>query len=174
MSSADDRREGEDVWAQVVAEDAAAQAAAQREAAEPEQQAGPEQARDGHGGQEQGYQKQGRQAQGEKESGADEDPFGGGSAAGDPWGSQLGPLVEEVRRFASAVGERMQEATRALGSADGLDRFAGPVREKHPEVYRHLAAAGGELLAAYRAAVSGHERRWSTEKPSDSEHIDLD
>src|SRR5690349_3582466 len=104
MSSADDRREGEDVWARVVAEDAAAQAAAQREAAEPEQQAGRE----------------------EKESRAGEDPFGGGGAE-DPLGSQLGPLVEEVRRFASAVGERMQEATRALGAGEGLDRLAGPV-----------------------------------------------
>ncbi|WP_055591207.1 DUF5304 family protein [Streptacidiphilus griseoplanus] len=152
MSSADDRREGEDVWARVVAEDAAAQAAAQREAAEPEQQAGRE----------------------EKESRAGEDPFGGGGGAEDPLGSQLGPLVEEVRRFASAVGERMQEATRALGAGEGLDRLAGPVREKHPEVYRHLAAAGGELLAAYRAAVSGHERRWTTERNSGSERIDLD
>lgn len=147
MSSADDRREDEDVWAEVVAEDAAAQAAARQQAEQREKEA--------------------------RQDAADEDPFGG-SGAGEGLGPDLGPLVDEVRRLASAVGERMQEASRALGTGEGLDRLAAPLKERHPEVYRHLAAAGGELLAAYRAAVSGHERRWSTEKPSGSERIDLD
>jgi len=78
-----------------------------------------------------------------------------------PLAAELGPLVEEVRRFASAVGEKAQE-------------FGGKLREQNPEVYGHLAAAGGELLAAYRAAVSGHERRWAGPGHADSEHIDLD
>ncbi|MFE9421868.1 DUF5304 family protein [Kitasatospora sp. NPDC006697] len=71
------------------------------------------------------------------------------------------PLVEEVRKLATAVGEQAQQA---------FGRF----REENPEVVRHLAAAGSELLAAYRAAVSGHERRWSAPQPTDPEHIRLD
>ncbi|GAA2225878.1 hypothetical protein GCM10010430_00980 [Kitasatospora cystarginea] len=78
-----------------------------------------------------------------------------------PFTGEFGPLVEEVRRFAVAVGEKAQE----VGSR---------LREQNPEVYGHLAAAGGELLAAYRAAVSGHERRWSAPGQPDSERIDLD
>ncbi|BFV59745.1 hypothetical protein KCMC57_up48490 [Kitasatospora sp. CMC57] len=70
-------------------------------------------------------------------------------------------LVEEVRRFAAAVGEKAQE-------------IGGRLREQNPEVYGHLAAAGGELLAAYRAAVSGHERSWSAPGHAEAEHIDLD
>lgn len=49
----------------------------------------------------------------------------------------------------------------AAGSLGTLSELPGVLRAKHPEVYGHLSAAGGELLAAYRAAVSGHERRWS-------------
>ncbi|MGA5700228.1 DUF5304 family protein [Peterkaempfera bronchialis] len=170
MTSADDRREDDDIWAQAVAEDAEAQERLKQ----------------------QGEQQQGEQRQGEQEpQAADADPFGGGTVGdgavggggvGDgekafPFGvggPELAPLVDEVRRFASAVGERMQEVSRTLGAGEGLEQLASPLRERHPEVYRHLAAAGGELLAAYRAAVSGQERRWTGEKPSDSEHIDLD
>lgn len=69
--------------------------------------------------------------------------------------------MEEVRRFAVAVGGKAQE-------------IGGRLRESNPEVYGHLAAAGGELLAAYRAAVVGHERRWSGSGHADAERIDLD
>jgi hypothetical protein len=82
-----------------------------------------------------------------------------------------------VRKFASAVGGKVEEATSALGTGDGmrgLQQLAAPLRSKHPEVYGHLIAAGGELLAAYRAAVTASERRWSSDKPSGTEHIDLD
>ncbi|MDH6115881.1 DUF5304 family protein [Kitasatospora sp. GAS204B] len=71
------------------------------------------------------------------------------------------PLVDEVRKLASAVG----------GQAE---RIFGRVKAENPEVFGHLAAAGTELLAAYRAAVAGHERRWSAPEPADSEPIDLD
>lgn len=71
------------------------------------------------------------------------------------------PLVDEVRKLASAVG----------GQAE---RILGRVKAENPEVFGHLAAAGTELLAAYRAAVAGHERRWSAPEPADSEPIDLD
>ncbi|MDH6575110.1 DUF5304 family protein [Kitasatospora sp. MAP5-34] len=78
-----------------------------------------------------------------------------------PFAAELGPLVEEVRRLAVAVGEKAQEV-------------GGRLREQNPEVYGHLAAAGGELLAAYRAVVAGQERRWAAPGHADGEHIDLD
>ncbi|MFC5662089.1 DUF5304 family protein [Kitasatospora misakiensis] len=89
-----------------------------------------------------------------------------------PFGPELGPLVDEVRRFASAVGEKAQEA-----SAETLISLAGladRLREKQPEVYGHLAAAGTELLAAYRAAVTGRERRWTAGESARPERVDLD
>ncbi|MEV6974797.1 DUF5304 family protein [Kitasatospora sp. NPDC093806] len=96
-----------------------------------------------------------------------------------PFGPELGPLVDEVRRFASVVGEKAQEA-----SAETLISLAGladRLRDKQPEVYGHLAAAGtglaaagAELLAAYRAAVTGHERRWTAGEPARTERVDLD
>ncbi|MEU8843348.1 DUF5304 family protein, partial [Streptomyces roseus] len=42
----------------------------------------------------------------------------------------------------------------------------GGVVERNPEVFDHLAAAGSELLAAYRSAVEGHERRWTRDEPA--------
>jgi hypothetical protein len=153
MTSADDRRDGsagDDVWAQVVAEDAAAQAA------------------------------QAREAQKSEEAGATTpatDPLQ--RLLGDsPFGTELGPVVDEVRRIAANLGDRLQQAQRASEAIatglQGWEQVTAPLRENHPEVYRHLAAAGNELLAAYRAAVSGQERRWTGGKPSSSEHIDLD
>ncbi|GAA2157260.1 hypothetical protein GCM10009760_59210 [Kitasatospora kazusensis] len=78
-----------------------------------------------------------------------------------PFGAGFDPLVEEVRRFAAVVGEKAQE-------------LGGRLREQNPEVYGHLAAAGGELLAAYRAVVAGQERRWAAPGHADGERIDLD
>lgn len=56
-----------------------------------------------------------------------------------------------------------------------------PVLERNPEVFDHLAAAGSELLAAYRSAVENQERRWTTrgtgsrdDESGPGEHIDLD
>ena len=71
------------------------------------------------------------------------------------------PLVDEVRKLASAVGEKAQQAV-------------GQFRDQYPDVYGHLAAAGSELAAAYRAAVAGHERRWSAPESSGTQHIDVD
>ncbi|MFJ3787233.1 DUF5304 family protein [Kitasatospora sp. NPDC090091] len=100
-------------------------------------------------------------------------------AAEHPFGPELGPLVDEVRRLAAAVGQKAQEA-----SADtliSLAGFADRLREQQPDVYGHLAAAGSglasagaELVAAYRAAVAGHEHRWTAGDPARSERIDLD
>jgi hypothetical protein len=36
-----------------------------------------------------------------------------------------------------------------------------PVIERNPDLFDHLAAAGNELLAAYRSAVEGQEGRWT-------------
>ncbi|MFD0562636.1 DUF5304 family protein [Kitasatospora saccharophila] len=74
---------------------------------------------------------------------------------------EFAPLVEEVRRFAAAVGVKAVE-------------IGGRLRESNPEVYGHLAAAGGELLAAYRAAVVRHERNWSAPRHAEAERVDLD
>ncbi|MFJ9605638.1 DUF5304 family protein [Kitasatospora sp. NPDC101176] len=96
-----------------------------------------------------------------------------------PFGPELGPLVDEVRRLATAVGQKAQEA-----SADTLITLSGladRLRTQQPEVYGHLAAAGSglaaagsELLAAYRAAVTGHEHRWTAGDSAPTERIDLD
>ncbi|MFI6446470.1 DUF5304 family protein [Kitasatospora sp. NPDC050543] len=103
---------------------------------------------------------------------ADEGTTQDRSTGDHPFGPELGPLVEEVRRFATVVGEKAQEfGAESLISLSGLSER---LRESHPEVYGHLSAAGGELLAAYRAAVSGHERRWSGGDTAPSERIDLD
>ncbi|MEV7771857.1 DUF5304 family protein [Kitasatospora sp. NPDC086791] len=96
-----------------------------------------------------------------------------------PFGPELGPLVEEVRRFATVLGEKAQEtsATTLITLAGLADRL----RTQQPEVYTHLAAAGSgiaaagaELLAAYRAAVAGHESRWTAGQGAAAEKIDLD
>ena len=98
------------------------------------------------------------------------------SPASDLFGPELAPLVDEVRKFAAAVSGKVSEASSVLNGdgIQGLQQLAAPLRSKHPEVYGHLIAAGGELLAAYRAAVAASERRWTQERPSGSEHIDLD
>ncbi|MFE6053860.1 DUF5304 family protein [Kitasatospora sp. NPDC056446] len=96
-----------------------------------------------------------------------------------PFGSDLGPLVDEVRRFASALGEKAQETSATtLITLSGL---ADRLRTQQPEVYTHLAAAGSgiaaagaELLAAYRAAVTGQEQRWTAGQGAPTEKIDLD
>ncbi|MGW1175267.1 DUF5304 family protein [Kitasatospora sp. NPDC002543] len=103
----------------------------------------------------------------------------GSAGPGHPFGPELGPLVDEVRRFAGALGEKAQEASATtLITLSGL---ADRLRTQQPEVYSHLsaagtglAAAGAELLAAYRAAVAGHESRWTAGQGAPAEKIDLD
>ncbi len=48
-----------------------------------------------------------------------------------------------------------------------------PVIERNPDVFDHLAAAGNELLAAYRSAVQAQERRW-TGREDNADPRDLD
>ncbi|GLW57250.1 DUF5304 family protein [Kitasatospora phosalacinea] len=98
-------------------------------------------------------QEQGRQDQRQQEQEQGRERPGGAG--------EFAPLVEEVRKFAAALGGKAVEV-------------GGRLRESNPEVYGHLAAAGGELLAAYRAAVAGHERRWSAAQHAETERVDLD
>jgi hypothetical protein len=84
-------------------------------------------------------------------------------------GDAAGSPAEELRKLASAVADRLgsfQGQAQLLGAAEQVVRQAraavGPVVERNPEVFRHLAAAGSELLAAYRSAVQTQERRWTT------------
>lgn len=72
----------------------------------------------------------------------------------------------ELRRLAEALSERLSRAGAGLGLDPGL--LAGqaravlePVLERNAEVLRHLAGAGQELAAAYRAALLAREERWT-------------
>jgi hypothetical protein len=110
-----------------------------------------------------------------------------------------GSAAEELRKLADALADKfagMQAplaGTAMQGAVQQLIAQAKaavePVIERNPDVFEHLASAGTELIAAYRAAVTGQEQRWtqgggggagkgkdSGEGPesSSSEHIDLD
>ncbi|GGR94342.1 hypothetical protein GCM10010252_36270 [Streptomyces aureoverticillatus] len=91
------------------------------------------------------------------------------------------PLLGAVAQ--GAVQETVQQVVRQAKAA------VEPVIERNPDVFDHLAAAGAELLAAYRSAVTGQESRWTRgdagptppsgpdrrdEGPGPVEHIDLD
>ncbi|MDT9684570.1 DUF5304 domain-containing protein [Streptomyces sp. TRM76323] len=116
-------------------------------------------------------------------------------------GPPPGSAAEELRKLVDAVADKVSAlGTPLLGvGAQSAVRQAvaqaksaiEPVIERNPEVFDHLAAAGGELLAAYRSAVQGHEHRWTRgtqeprgagesergengEGPESSHRIDLD
>jgi hypothetical protein len=104
------------------------------------------------------------------------------------YGPQYGSAAEELRRLAEAVSEKVAELGRPFGgaiasaAAQGVAQqlvaqakaAIGPVVERNPQVFDHLAAAGGELLSAYRAAVQEAEGRWAAGASVDVERIDLD
>ncbi|WP_329351120.1 DUF5304 domain-containing protein [Streptomyces sp. NBC_01261] len=69
-------------------------------------------------------------------------------------GQVAGPAAQQV------VKQVVQQAKAAVE----------PVIERNPDVFDHLAAAGSELLAAYRSAVQAQEQRWTAR---DSELKDL-
>jgi hypothetical protein len=65
----------------------------------------------------------------------------------------------------------------AQGVFSQMRSVVEPIVERNPDVFDHLAAAGAELLAAYRSAVAGAEARWTAGEGSSrstAEHIDLD
>ncbi|MEY2246152.1 DUF5304 domain-containing protein [Streptomyces sp. SAS_267] len=110
-------------------------------------------------------------------------------------GPPPGSAAEELRKLVDAVADKLSGLQSPLfgavasGTAQQMvsqvvqqaKAAVEPVLERNPEVFDHLAAAGSELLAAYRSAVENQERRW-TARGTDSrddesgpgEHIDLD
>ncbi|GAA2424825.1 DUF5304 domain-containing protein [Streptomyces mauvecolor] len=110
------------------------------------------------------------------------------------YGSPPGSAAEELRKLLDAVTDKVAGIFDGPSSLSGLATQGAvqqlisqaksavePVIERNPEVFDHLAAAGNELLAAYRSAVEGHERRWTSaddrkrdEGTGPTEHIDLD
>lgn len=97
----------------------------------------------------------------------------------DRYGPPPGSAAEELRKLVDAVAEKLDQFTGGLQSplfgavagptAQQMVRqvvqqakaAVEPVVERNPDVFDHLAAAGSELLAAYRSAVQGQERRWT-------------
>ncbi|MFF9348676.1 DUF5304 domain-containing protein [Streptomyces sp. NPDC014734] len=87
------------------------------------------------------------------------------------YGPQPGTAAEELRKLVDAVADKLSSLPSPLFGAAAQDTVqqivkqaksaAQPVIERNPDVFDHLAAAGGELLAAYRSAVEGQERRWT-------------
>ncbi|MGW3953733.1 DUF5304 domain-containing protein [Streptomyces sp. NPDC004752] len=92
------------------------------------------------------------------------------------YGPPPGSAAEELRKFVDAVADRLSGLqTPLLGAVAGpaaqqvvrqavqqAKAAVEPVIERNPDVFDHLAAAGNELLAAYRSAVQSQERRWTT------------
>ncbi|MEU7012800.1 DUF5304 domain-containing protein [Streptomyces sp. NPDC046385] len=117
-------------------------------------------------------------------------------------GEEPGTPAEEFRKLFEAVAEKFsgtlgghllggQAAETVQQVVHQAKALVEPVIERNPQVFDHLAAAGNELLAAYRSAVQGHETRWTRgdtsgtepgdprdegrdEGPGTGQHIDLD
>jgi len=113
------------------------------------------------------------------------------------YGPPPGSAAEELRKLVDAVSDKLSSIqSPLLGSVAGpaaqqvvrqvveqAKAAVEPVIERNPDVFDHLAAAGSELLAAYRSAVQAQEQRWSRrdenlrdrgEDPGPGERIDLD
>ncbi|MGY5083106.1 DUF5304 domain-containing protein [Streptomyces nigrescens] len=94
-------------------------------------------------------------------------------------GPEPGSAAEELRKLAEAVTDKLAGiqlpgalgGIAAQGAVNQLFKQAKaavePVIERNPDIFDHLAAAGSELLAAYRSAVEGSERRWTRDDPDD-------
>ncbi|MFB7354031.1 DUF5304 domain-containing protein [Streptomyces gardneri] len=90
-------------------------------------------------------------------------------------GAEPGSAAEELRKLFDAVADKVAGGLGGplLGGLGGIggqtvQQFVNqakaavePVIERNPQVFDHLAAAGNELLAAYRSAVESHETRWT-------------
>ncbi|MDR6973364.1 hypothetical protein J2X68_000033 [Streptomyces sp. 3330] len=86
-----------------------------------------------------------------------------------------GSAAEELRKLVDAVGDKLSSLQSPLfGAVAGpaaqqvvrqvvqqAKAAVEPVIERNPDVFDHLAAAGSELLAAYRSAVQNQEQRWT-------------
>ncbi|WKE72136.1 DUF5304 domain-containing protein [Streptomyces sp. WP-1] len=96
------------------------------------------------------------------------------------YGPPPGSAAEELKKLVDAVADKLSGLQSPLGTLAGpaaqqmvrqvvqqAKAAVEPVMERNPGVFDHLAAAGGELLAAYRSAVQSQERRW-TAGPDDA------
>ncbi|WP_327730136.1 DUF5304 domain-containing protein [Streptomyces sp. NBC_00487] len=116
------------------------------------------------------------------------------------YGPPPGSAAEELRKLVDTVADKLSGLQSPLlgavagGAAQQMvnqvvrqaKAAVEPVIERNPDVFDHLAAAGGELLAAYRSAVEAQERRWTNrdtahregrdqgDDPGPGERIDLD
>ncbi|GGZ09631.1 DUF5304 domain-containing protein [Streptomyces poonensis] len=91
------------------------------------------------------------------------------------YGPPPGSAAEELRKLVDAVTDKLSALQSPLfgAAASGAAQqvvnqvvrqaraAVEPVIERNPQVFDHLAAAGSELLAAYRSAVENQERRWT-------------
>ncbi|MFD7960150.1 DUF5304 domain-containing protein [Streptomyces zaomyceticus] len=87
-------------------------------------------------------------------------------------GAEPGSPAEEFRKLFEAVADKVsgglgnpllggQAAQAVQQLVNQAKAVVEPVVERNPQVFDHLAAAGSELLAAYRSAVESHESRWT-------------
>jgi hypothetical protein len=112
------------------------------------------------------------------------------------YGQPPGSAADELRKLVDSVADKLSGLQSPLfgavagGAAQQMvnqvvrqaKAAVEPVIERNPDVFDHLAAAGSELLAAYRSAVEAQERTWTQDtapRPRDEgtgpgEHIDLD
>ncbi|MEW1547200.1 DUF5304 domain-containing protein [Streptomyces tsukubensis] len=102
------------------------------------------------------------------------------------YGTPPGTAADELRKLFGAVADKVTEFQSSLpgmAAQSAVQQFVNqaksavePVIERNPQVFDHLAAAGGELLAAYRSAVQGQEHHWTrgatAEKPADASRDD--
>ncbi|MEW1721319.1 DUF5304 domain-containing protein [Streptomyces sp. NPDC093109] len=87
------------------------------------------------------------------------------------YGPPPGSAAEELRKLVDAVADKvsaLQNPLFGMAAQGAVQQFiqqakaaVEPVIERNPDVFDHLAAAGGELLAAYRSAVESQETRWT-------------
>ncbi|MFD6424081.1 DUF5304 domain-containing protein [Streptomyces sp. NPDC060198] len=87
------------------------------------------------------------------------------------YGPPPASAAEELRKLVDAVAGKLGSfsspllGTAAQGAVRQVVQQAKsavePVIERNPEIFDHLAAAGNELLAAYRSAVESQEGRWT-------------
>lgn len=96
-------------------------------------------------------------------------------------GPQPGSAAEELKRLVDTVADKLSGLpSPLLGDLAGpaaqqvvrqvvqqAKAAVEPVIDRNPDVFDHLAAAGGELLAAYRSAVQAQERRWTARTADD-------
>lgn len=100
------------------------------------------------------------------------------------YGPPPGSAAEELRKLVDAVSDKLSSLQSPLlgavaqGTAQQVVQqvvqqaraAVEPVIERNPDVFDHLAAAGNELLAAYRSAVESQERRWTTRETDRRDH----